>query len=466
MNESIIKRLQGIVGAKNVIHDKSKLQDYSHDEFPGPSLKCFPEVVVKPKNAEEVSKVLKLANEEKIAVTPRGGGTGLCGGCVPAKGGIALSLEKLNKIIEVDKENLMVVIEAGALLKDLYVAVEKEGLFFPPHPGDDTAQIGGVIATNAGGSRAIKHGTIRNFVRGLEVVLPNGEITNLGGKIMKNSSGFNLIELMIGSEGTLGVITKATISLLPPSKMSSSLIIPFDTTEDAIGAVPGIRQAFMPLAIEFIELDAIEATERHSKKEWPVRGGKAYLFIIVDGPSADEVEKLSESIAQICLENRAKDVFVADSKQKQKEIMEFRSHMYEALKPNMIEDLDVVVPMSEIAGHVKRVHEIEAEHGLWLPTYGHAGDGNAHTHIMNCEFKDGKPVHAVKKDREKVYPTVRDLIHEDARKRGGMVSGEHGIGLAKKEYLPKFLDKSHIQIMKSIKSAIDPNDILNPGKIV
>lgn len=466
MNERLIKGLQGITGPNNVIFDESSLQNYSHDEFPLASIRVIPQAAVKPRDTEQISKILKLANQLKVPVTPRGGGTGLCGGCVPAKGGIVLLLDELNKIIEVDKDNLMVVAQAGVMLKDLFVRVEKEGLFFPPHPGDETAMVGGVIATNAGGARAVKHGTMRNFVRGLEVVLPAGEVISLGGKFIKNSTGFSLMNLFIGSEGTLGVITKATISLLPEPKAVATLIVPFDTINDAIGAVPVIiRERALPLAVEFIESDAIEYTEKQLERSWPVKGGKAYLLIILDADSKEGLDRLCEDIAEICMNNRARDVYIADQKTKQHDILEFRSQMYEAIKSNCIETLDIVVPRSEIPGHIETVHKIEREYGLWLPTYGHAGDGNAHIHIMKFGFKGGKPDFMVNKDWERIYPAVRALVHEDGKNRGGMVSGEHGVGLVKKEYLHDFLGDAQIGLMRSIKKAFDPNGILNPGKI-
>lgn len=482
-HKELVKRLQDIVGAKDVIAEKDRLENYSHDEFALPTIRKFPEVAVRPHNSEEISKILKLANREKIPVTPRGGGTGLCGGCVPIKGGIVILFENLNKVLEVDKENFMVVVEAGAMLRDLYARIEKENLFFPPHPGDETATVGGVIATNAGGSRAVKHGVVRNFVRGLEVVLPQGDIINIGGKFIKNSTGLNLLNLFIGSEGTLGIITKAIISLLPPPKETSTLIVPYDKIQDAIKTVPQIiKDNILPLAVEFIEADAIELTEKFLGRNWPVKGGEAYLLILIDGADKEETEHLSEAIAEICIKNNAKDVFVADGKAKQKEILDFRSQMYEAMKPNCIETLDIVVPRSEIVNHIEVIHKIEKEYNIWLPTYGHAADGNVHTHIMRFSAKGARlpnerqnggqgPASGggfnreVKKDWQQIYPIVRDLLHRDAREKGGMVSGEHGIGVVKREYLTEFLDEKQIRLMKAIKAVFDPNGILNPGKI-
>ncbi|MCX5715517.1 MAG: FAD-binding oxidoreductase [Candidatus Omnitrophica bacterium] len=462
MDKNIIQKLAAIVGEKGVISAKDLLENYSHDEFPLPEIWKLPDAAVKPRNAEEVSEILKLANKEKIPVTPRGGGTGLCGGCVPQNGGIVLLFDNMNKVLEVDPDNFMVTAQAGVMLRDLYAQIEKEGFFFPPHPGDETAMVGGVIATNAGGARAVKYGTIRNFVRGIEVVLPGGDIINLGGKFIKNSTGFNLLQLFIGSEGTLGVITKAVISFLAAPKETATLVVPYDTIQDAIGTVPAIMKGkIVPLAIEFIEEDAIAITEKHLSKKWPVRDAKACLVIILDAASREEVDRLTQAIADIALKNKAKDVFIADTKTREKEILDFRSSMYEALKPNLIETLDIAVPVSEIAAHVEAVHRIEKEQGLWIPTYGHAGDGNVHAHIMKLGL-DQK----IKKDWQKIYPVVRKLIHEDAKKRGGMISGEHGIGLIKREYMLDFLGPKQIEIMRSIKSILDPNNILNPGKIV
>lgn len=459
---SLVIALQDIVGDKNVIYGKEKLQDYSHDEFPLTEFNTLPAAAVRPRSPVEISAILKLANKEKIPVTPRGGGTGLCGSCVPAKNGIVILSDNLNKILEVDTANLMVTAEAGVMLKDLYVPIEKQGLFFPPHPGDETAMVGGVIATNAGGSRAVKNGTIRNFVRGLEVVLPQGDIINIGGKFVKNSTGFSLLNLFVGSEGTLGIITKAVIGLLPIPKATSTLIIPYDSVHDAINTVPQIiKERVLPLAVEFIEADAIELTEKYLERQWPVKNGKAFLLILLDGSTEAELDRHCQAIADICLKNNAKDVFIADGKAKQKEILDFRSQMYEALKPNCIETLDIALPRSELTNHVEAVHKIEAAHGIWLPTYGHAGDGNVHTHIMKFSSYGGP----INKDWQKIYPTVRRLIHEDAKNRGGMISGEHGVGLAKREYLEDFLGPKQVELMRSIKAVFDPNNILNPGKI-
>ena len=465
LSNNEIRELKQIVGENNVVTEKERMEDYSHDEYALTDIRKYPEAVVKPQNTEQISKIMKLANENNFAVTPRGAATGLCGGCVPVFGGIVLSLEKMNRVVEIDKGNLMAVVEPGVMLLDFYPKVKEAGLFFPPHPGDESATFGGLVATNAGGARAVKYGVIRNFIKGLEVVLPSGEIINIGGKIVKDSSGYSLLNLLIGSEGSLGIVTKIIINLLAPPAKISTLIVPYENMDDAIKTVPQlIYKGILPMAIEFVKDDAIKVTEDFISKKWPCQG-EAYLMIVVEGSSDEEIEKRSESIAEICLEHEAIDVFVADNIKKQKEILDIRSNIYEALKAKTIEILDVVVPRSEIGNHVARVKELAKEYNMWLPTYGHAGDGNVHTHLMKAGIKDGKLDTEETKDWPDKYKEIRKKIHLDAQKRGGKVSGEHGIGLVKKEYLPLFICPVQIELMKQIKRVFDPNNVLNPGKI-
>lgn len=464
--ERIIQELQNITGKKNVICDAEKMFDYSHDEFSLRDIAREPDVVVKPGSTEEVSRICRLADREKIPVTPRGGATGLCGGCVPASGGIVLSLERMNKIIEVDKRNQMIVAEAGVMLMDFYPRAEEEGLFFPPHPGDETAMIGGVIATNAGGSRAVKYGVVRNYVRGLEVVLASGAVVNLGGKLMKSSTGYNLLNLMIGSEGTLGVITRAIIQLMPSPQISRSLIIPYDELERAIDTVPEIMaKKILPLAVEFIPKDVIRITEEFLRKRWPSTMGSTYLLIICDASTEDQIDRLSEQVADICMAKGALDVFVADSPAKQQEVLEIRSKIYEAIKAHTLEILDIAVPRAEIARHVRRVQEVSQKYAIWLPTFGHAADGNVHTHIMKAVYEDGRIVPLPEADWKEKLEHVRRELYRDCKERGGVISGEHGIGIVKKPYLSYVLDEESINLMKGIKRTFDPNNILNPGKI-
>jgi len=462
----IRKRLEKIVGEKNLIFDPEKMEDYSHDEFSLSDIVKMPELVVKPIRTEEVAGILRLASEEMIPVTPRGGATGLCGGCVPSQGGIVLSLENMNRTAEIDLDNQMAVVEAGVTLSDFYAAVEEGGLFFPPHPGDESAMIGGVIATNAGGARAVKYGVVRNYVRGLEVVLASGEVIHLGGKLMKSSTGYNLLNLFIGSEGTLGIITRAVIQLMPSPQMTRSLIVPYDDLENAIETVPFmIRKKILPLAVEFVQKEVIRITEKFLKKRWPCSQGSTDLLLILDASSEEEMDRQSQEVAEICMEKGALDVYVADSPKKQEEVLDIRSQIYEAIKAHTLEVLDIVIPRAEIARHVKRVQEVSQQYQIWLPTFGHAADGNVHTHIMAARFEEGKIIPLPEEEWKVKHEKVREELYRDCKSRGGMISGEHGIGIVKKPYLSFVVDEGSIGLMKGIKRVFDPQNILNPGKI-
>jgi glycolate oxidase len=461
-----LEELSKIVGEKNLLTREEQMLDYSHDELPDTQINQVPLAVVKPINTRQVSDILKWANKTNIPVTPRGGGTGLCGGCIPVQGGIVLSMENMNRIIEIDCDNQMVTAEPGVRLMDFYEAVEKENLFFPPHPGDESATIGGVIATNAGGSRAVKYGVVRNFVKGLEVVLPEGEIIQLGGKLLKNSTGYSLLHLMIGSEGTLGIVTKGIFNLLPPPKIQITLIAPFNDLENAIRVVPALaKTGILPMAVEFIEDDSIKVAEDFMKKKWPCQEGKAHLMIILDGTSDDEVLYVAQQIGSVCGEFGARDVFVADTPKKQREILEIRSNIYETIKKYVIEILDIALPPSAIPGHVNTVHTLSRKYNMWLPTFGHAADGNVHTLPLRAHYLDGKWKEIPGSQWKKIYPQVRKALHDDAANRGGLVSGEHGIGMVKKEYLPGAVGENVVEKMRLIKKVFDPNNILNPGKI-
>jgi glycolate oxidase len=462
----ILKKLEEIAGPENIICDLEKMIDYSHDESSHQDIAHAPEVVVKPGRTEEVAAVLDLASREKIPVTPRGGATGLCGGCVPVYGGIVLSLERMNRLIEVDCDNQMAVVEPGVTLGEFNHAVEEAGLSFPPHPGDESAQIGGLIATNAGGSRAVKYGVIRNYVRGLEVVLPQGDIICLGGKLMKTSTGYSLLQLLIGSEGTLGIITRAVIQLLPASPVTRSLVIPFADIGSAIESVPLLLgRKIIPLAVEFIEAEVIRITEEFLRKRWPSKAGETYLLVILDASSEAEIDRLSEAVAEVCLEKGGIDVFIADTPKKQETVLEIRSKIYEAIKSQTIEILDICIPRAEIAGHVRRVREISQKQAIWLPTFGHAADGNVHTHIMRARYAEGKMIPVPDEEWRAKVDLVRQELYADCQARGGVISGEHGIGLVKKPFLSLVLDDVQIRLMKEIKKLFDPHLILNPGKI-
>ena len=466
VDQDIKEKLGKIVGQKNLTFDPEKMEDYSHDEFSLKEIAKMPELVIKPRTTEEVAEILRLANEEMVPVTPRGGATGMAGGCVPFYGGIVLSLENMNRILEVDLNNQMAVVEAGVTLSEFYKAVEDAGLFFPPHPGEESAMIGGVVATNAGGARAVKYGVIRNYVRGLEVVLPEGSVIRLGGKLMKSSTGYSLLNLIIGSEGTLGIVTEATIQLMPSPQVTRSLIIPYDELEKAIETVPFlIRKKILPLAVEFVPKDVIQITEKFLKKRWPCSQGSTHLLIILDASSEDEIDRLSEAVAEICLEKGALDVYVADNPKKQEEVLDIRSKIYEAIKAQTLDILDIVIPRAEIARHVKKIQEVSEKYKIWLPTFGHAADGNVHTHIMAARFEDEKIIPLPEEEWNTKLEKVREELYKDCKSRGGVISGEHGIGIVKKSYLSYVLDEETIKLMKGINKHFDPQNILNPGKI-
>jgi glycolate oxidase len=466
VNAEILGRLTELVGPAQVIADPEKMFDYGHDEFSLREIQRLPEVVVKPERTEQVAAILKLADEARIPVTPRGGGTGLCGGCVPTYGGIVLSLEKMNRVIEIDQENQMAVAEAGVTLLDFGRAVEDAGLSFPPHPGDESAMLGGLIATNAGGSRAVKYGGVRNYVRGLEAVLPRGGVIRLGGKLMKSSTGYTLLHLMIGSEGTLGVITRAVIQLLPSPRLSRSLVIPFGDIESAIESVPLLMgRQVIPQAVEFVEREVISITEEYLHKRWPSTVGRTDLLVILDASTEEEMERNSQAVAEVCLEKGALDVFIADTPKKQEMVLDIRSKIYEAIKSRTIEILDISIPRAEIPGHVRRIREVSEKYDIWLPTFGHAADGNVHTHIMSARYEEGRMIPVPEEEWRAKVDRVRAELYADGRDRGGVISGEHGIGLVKKPFLSLVLDDMQIELMRGIKRLFDPGGILNPGKI-
>jgi glycolate oxidase len=463
---SVRELFEAAVGRDNAFSDPDKTVDYGHDEFSLKEIAREPDLVVKPKTTAEVAEVLRIADACGVPVTPRGGATGLCGGCVPLHGGVVLSLERMDRVLEVDADNQMAVTEAGVRLSDFARAVEEGGLYFPPHPGDESAMMGGLVATNAGGSRAVKYGTIRNYVRGLEVVTPTGDVLQLGGKLEKSSTGYNLMHLFIGSEGTLGVVTKVILHLNTKPGIMRSLVVPFAELEPALETVPLImKRGVVPLAIEFLEIEPITLTEEHIRKKWPTKLGTTHLLVILDAPSEAEMDRLSEAVAAVCCEKGAIDVFIADTPSKQDEVLAIRSKIYDAIKAGTVEILDIAVPRAEVAGHVRKVRQAAAKYGMWLPTFGHAADGNVHTHIMKARFEAGRMVPVPESDWRGKADLVREELFRDCRERGGVISGEHGIGLVKKPFLSLVLDERQIEIMRGIKRVFDPRGIMNPGKI-
>lgn len=433
-------------------------EDYSHDELGGVS--SFPDVVVKAKTADEISRIMKYAYDNCIPVTPRGAGTGLVGSSVPMEHGIMIDTSLMNNILELDEENLTITVEPGVLLMDLAAFVEDHDFFYPPDPGEKSATIGGNISTNAGGMRAVKYGVTRDFVRGLEVVLPNGDIVQFGGKVVKNSSGYDLKDLIIGSEGTLGFITKAILKLLPKPKQVVSLLIPFPTLKSAIDTVPVIiKSKTIPTAIEFMQREVIEDAEEYLGKPFPDKQSDAYLLLKFDGNSSEEIEAAYDNVARLCLEQGALDVLISDTEEREESIWKARGAFLEAIKGSTtyMDEVDMVVPRNRVNDMVEFLHLLQDDIGLRIKSFGHAGDGNLHAYMLKDELSDDEWEKRVSAGMEKVYKKAHELQ--------GQVSGEHGIGFAKKPYLKESLPADNIELMNGIKRVFDPKNILNPHKI-
>ena len=453
-----IDRLIEICGIDNVLIGQAIHEDYSRDELAG--IRQYPDVVVLPMNSSQVAEVLKYANEKHIAVTPRGQGTGLVGAAVAIHKGIMLSTEHMNKILELDEDNLTLTVEPGVLLMEISKYVEENDLFYPPDPGEKSASIGGNISTNAGGMRAVKYGVTRDYVRELEVVLTSGEIITVGGKIVKDSSGYSLKDLIVGSEGTLGVITKAVLKLLPLPKVAISLLVPFPDIETAITAVPTIiKSKAIPTAIEYMERNVILSAENYLGKKFPDNSADAYLLLTFDGNSKPEVEKIYEQVAHVCLGAGALDVFISDTAERNESIWSARGAFLEAIKASTTEmdECDVVVPRNFVADFINYTKVVEKQLDVRIASFGHAGDGNLHVYVLKDEMTDEQFV--------KKLSDAFDLLYGKGEELGGHVSGEHGIGFAKKPYLEKMAGPIYMGLLKGIKKTFDPNLILNPGKV-
>jgi len=453
-----VEELTTIVGKDNISTDKSEMEGYSYDEMPL-TKPHIPQVVVRPRDVGTIAKLLAFANEKGIPVTPRGAGTGLSGGCIPIYGGIVLSLERMNRILEIDGDNFVAIVEPGVVLSDLRNQVEEQGLYYPVYPGEGTATIGGNVATNAGGMNAVKYGVTRHHVLGLEAVLPNGEIIKTGGEFVKCSTGYDLTQLIAGSEGTLAVITKVILKLTTKPTKREVLFIPFVNLQNAIDAVPEIlRLKMVPIGIEFMERSIIEIVEKHLGKELPYHDYEAFLMIIMEGESEDEIYEYFSKVDEICKQHGAIEAMIPGSERAKRKLLDAREKFYTAIsKFAPMQIADVVVPRSEIAKFVRRVKEISEEYQVPVVGYGHAGDGNVHLHPI-C-------VNMSREEWDRRLPHLMSDIYRAGVSFGGAISGEHGIGFDKKAYLPIQMDNANLSIMKAVKQAFDPNNILNPGKI-
>ncbi len=453
-----IKLLTEIVGEGNIFVGSDINADYAHDELG--TVKQMPDALVRVTTTEQISEIMKLAYEKTIPVTVRGSGTGLVGAAVPVCGGILLETTKMNKIIELDTNNLTVTVQPGVLLMELAAFVEENDFLYPPDPGEKSATIGGNISTNAGGMRAVKYGVTRDYVRALTVVMPNGEIMKLGAKVAKNSSGYSLKDLVVGSEGTLCIITEAVLDIIPLPKISLSLLVPFKDMKSAIEAVPKIfRSKITPTAIEYMSRDTILFSEDYLGKKFPDKKNDAYILMTFDGNTEAQVNEDLNTVAELCLEIGAVDVYIVDTEERKKAVWSARGAFLEAIKSSTTEmdECDVVVPVNKVDEFITFTHKLAEESGVRIPSFGHAGDGNLHIYICRDNLSDA--------EWEKVLSEAFDKMYKKAEELGGLVSGEHGIGYAKKGYLRTQLGDSAIEIMQGIKKVFDPKNILNPEKV-
>ena len=439
-------------------------EDYMRDEMPIYGKK-MPDVVITPLTTEEVSAVMKICNDNKIPVTPRGAGTGLVGASVAVLGGVMIDTQKMNKILEYDLENMIVRVEPGVLLNDLAEDCVRQGLLYPPDPGEKFACLGGNVSTNAGGMRAVKYGATRDYVRAMKVVLPSGEVVDFGAQVSKTSTGYSLINLMIGSEGTLGIITELTLKIIPAPKCVISLIIPFLDLETAISTVPKIKMAQLdPQALEFMEREIVLSSERFiGRSSFPkeLEGQEigAYLLVTFDGRDEEEVMNKVEQACELVLEAGAFDVLVADSPAKIKDAWAARSGFLEAIESEtkLLDECDVVVPINKIAEFLTFAKDFGAECGLEIKSFGHAGDGNLHIYQCSNTLEEEE----FKRRVDKYF----NVLYKRATEIGGLVSGEHGIGRGKMKYLRECVGETNFNLMLGIKKVFDPNLILNPGKV-
>ena len=443
-----------------VLSGAEEMSDYEHDEMTIYGL-YRPEAVLLAQSAEEISAVMRHCNARRIAVTPRGAGTGLCGGCVATAGGIVLSTERMKQVLEVDVKNMTATVEPGVLLMEFPKALEGTGLFYPPDPGEKTATMGGNAMTNAGGMRAVRYGVTRDYVLGMEVVLASGEILTLGGKNVKTSSGYSLLDLMVGSEGTLGILTKLTVKLIPEPGANVSLLIPFADLESCIGAVPAVLGCGCePTAVEFMEREVIACAEEYLGKQFPDSSADAYLLVRLDGESREGLKAGMERLTDLALRIGAKDVLLADTEERKESIWNARGAFLEAIKNSTSEmdECDVVVPRERIPAFVRRSVAVGREAGVRVCSFGHAGDGNLHIYVCRDDMESQAWEAAVRQVMERLYEAARSL--------GGEVSGEHGIGHAKRRFLRESLGETQLALMRGIKNVFDPNAILNPGKVI
>ena len=450
--------LAAIVGERNVVAARDDLEAYSRDGTEG--LQAWPSALARPASTAEVASLLSFCDGRRIPVTPQGGRTSLSGGAIPARGGLALSLERLAGILEIDEENGVAVAEAGVVTQTLQEAVEARGLYYPPDPGSrGSCTIGGNVAENAGGPHSAKYGVTGHWVTGLEAVLASGDVVVTGGKTRKDVAGYDLTALLVGSEGTLAVVTKAWLRLIPRPVSYGTLVAPFATLREAARAVVEItRRGLVPAALELVDRPSVEVSYARKGIPAPFPEAEARLLVEFDGGGDAEVERDVEAAGAIALDCGAVDVVLATDEAKRRLLWEVRRGIGEAVRdlgPSV--ELDLAVPRTELAPLVEGVRRVANASGLRVVVFGHAADGNLHVHL----FHEG----GEKGDAGRFQATV-GAVYAEAIRLGGTVTGEHGVGLTSRDYLPLLRSSVYLRLLRTVRSSLDPNGILNPGKLL
>lgn len=461
ISASALAEMQAAVSERYLHTDESTRRECGHDETE--DLLYLPEVVAEPGSTAEVSALMKICYRERIPVTIRGGGSGLAGGALPVHGGLVISMKRFDQILNIDERNFQVTVEPGIITEHLQNTLKEKGLFYPPDPSSrGWSFIGGNVSTNAGGPRAVKYGVVKDWVLNLEVVLPNGDIIWTGSNTLKNSTGYNLTQLVVGSEGTLGVVTKIVLKLQPHPTQTLLMLVPFRSAESACAAVAAIFQSGVtPSALEFMERNAIDWAVRYVG-ETPVpiqEEDGAHLLIEVDGFHLDSLLADCETMTGVLENYDCGEIFFADDDATKTALWKLRRNVAHAVKKNSIyKEEDTVVPRAELPFLLKKVKDVGAKYGFESVCYGHAGDGNLHVNILKGNLDD-------RSWNVEVPKGIREIFHF-VKSKGGTISGEHGIGLVQRQYLDIVFSKTELKLMRQIKRVFDPRGILNPGKVV
>ena len=455
----IAGKISEIIGSEFTVCNGERIETYAHDETE--DLRFYPELVVKPQNTQQIAALLRLCNKYHIPVTPRGAGTGLSGGALPAYGGVLVSMELMNNIIEIDEQNLQATIESGVITEDLRTAATAVGLLFPVDPGSkSTCLIGGNVAHGAGGPRVVKYGTIRNYILNLEVVLPSGDIIWTGANTLKYASGYDLTQLMIGAEGTLGIITKIVVKLIAKPMHTLVMLASFYSNEQACAAVSAIfRAGVTPSAVEYMERKGVAWVMEFDRIEFDLKPGvEAFLLIELDGNRREVLSEDAVIIREVLEQNACADILLAQTEAEKDKLWKIRRIMPVSVKANSVyKEEDTVVPRAKLPQLIRVIKETGQKYGFQSVCYGHAGDGNLHVNIIKAGMSDADW-------NTRLKDGIREIF-EWTVKAGGTLSGEHGIGLVQREYMSIKYSEAHLNLMRGIKKVFDENNILNPGKM-